>query len=274
MTKDWTNDWIEVFKTGEHTDSAGNTRQWTEQDIDNIIAKYDTQSHEAPVVIGHPKENHPAYGWVESIKREGDKLKVKLKKVLPEFKNWVDKGLYRKISVALSPETGLRHIGFLGAVAPAIKGLSHAFCDKPLDTIDNTITNFKTTLKGDNMQKPASNEFTQEIEMKDAQIKTLIEQAKKQELYEFAQTLNTQGKIPSAYKQIVIDVLHSIKESNNCFSDSNHKNQTLQGFKHFLNSLPQVCEFSELATTENVAPGTMRLPEEDLGVRMANSLNK
>jgi len=46
--------------------------------------------------------------------------------VAPEFKDWVKRGLYKKISVALYPDLGLRHIGFLGATPPAVKGLKQA----------------------------------------------------------------------------------------------------------------------------------------------------
>ena len=46
--------------------------------------------------------------------------------VVEEFKDWVRKGLYKKISIALNDNMGLRHIGFLGGRAPAIKGLKPA----------------------------------------------------------------------------------------------------------------------------------------------------
>jgi hypothetical protein len=125
----WFDDWIQVFKIGTHTDSAGNERTWTHSDLDKIIAAYSAQNEQAPVVLGHPKTDDPAYGWVSAIKRDGDVLLAKFEKLCPEFINWVEKGLYRKISIALSADLSLRHIGFLGAATPAVKGLSNAFCD-------------------------------------------------------------------------------------------------------------------------------------------------
>jgi len=124
------NDWIAIFKTGTHTDSNGNVRTWTEADLDAIVKKYNPKEHESPVVIGHPKDNSPAYGWVERLERKGGVLYAKLKDLVPEFVDMVKKGLYKKRSISLYPDMTLRHIGFLGAMPPAIKGLPNfAFGD-------------------------------------------------------------------------------------------------------------------------------------------------
>lgn len=114
---------FEIFKTGRHTDGAGNTREWTEDDLSKIANSYNPQVHEAPVVIGHPKDNAPAYGWVSALKKKGGVLYATFKDLVPEFVDAVKKGLYKKRSISLYPDMSLRHIGFLGAVPPAIKGL-------------------------------------------------------------------------------------------------------------------------------------------------------
>ncbi len=114
---------IAVFRTGRHTDSKGNERQWTEADLDRIAAGYDPKSHEAPVVIGHPKENAPAYGWVKGLEREGDMLYAHVEPTVPEFQGWLKAGLFKKRSISLYPDMTLRHVGFLGAMPPAVKGL-------------------------------------------------------------------------------------------------------------------------------------------------------
>lgn len=115
--------WIEIFKTGTHTDSAGREQDITEDTLDQIVSKYDPSEHEAPVVIGHPKADAPAYGWVEALKREGKILYAKLKDLVPEFVDMVKRGLFKKRSIALYPDYRLKHVGFLGAVPPAVKGL-------------------------------------------------------------------------------------------------------------------------------------------------------
>jgi hypothetical protein len=115
--------WIEIFKAGKHTDSKGRTRVWTKEDLDKAASSYNPAEHEAPAVIGHPKNNGPAFGWVEQLKRVGDSLMAKLRQVQPEFSEMVKSGLYKKRSASFYPDGSLRHIGFLGAQPPAIKGL-------------------------------------------------------------------------------------------------------------------------------------------------------
>ncbi len=115
--------WFEIFKAGQHTDSSGVERTYTENDLDSIVSKYNPENHEAPLVIGHPKSNLPAYGWVDKIKRVGDRILAFPKQVVPEFEEMVEKGLFKKRSVSFYPDGSLRHIGFLGAMPPAIKGL-------------------------------------------------------------------------------------------------------------------------------------------------------
>jgi hypothetical protein len=116
--------WLEIFKTGRHINASGNQRDWTKEDLDTISSQYNPADHEAPVVIGHPTHNAPAYGWVEEIKREGNILMAKIKDLCPEFMEMIKQGLFKKRSIALYPDLSLRHIGFLGAVAPAVKGLA------------------------------------------------------------------------------------------------------------------------------------------------------
>lgn len=116
-------DWVPVFMTGIHTDSEGRTREWTEEDLDKIVTNYNPDQDEAPAVIGHPKETAPAYGWVEGLKREGIHLMAKFKDVVPEFAEMVKRGLFKKRSISIRPDLTLKHVGFLGAVPPAIKGL-------------------------------------------------------------------------------------------------------------------------------------------------------
>lgn len=122
--------WCEIFRAGAHTDSAGGSKTWTEADLDRIVGSYDPSRHEAPIVIGHPNANAPAFGWVETVKREGQSLFARFKQVLPEFSDMVTQGRFKKRSISLYPDGTLRHVGFLGAQPPAIKGLADfAFSD-------------------------------------------------------------------------------------------------------------------------------------------------
>jgi len=122
--------WIEIFRAGTHTDANGRTSAWTEADLARIVAAYDPAAHEAPVVLGHPATDSPAYGWVEALKRSGRVLLARFRQVAPEFADWVRRGLYKKRSIALYGDGTLRHVGFLGGTPPAVKGLADvAFAD-------------------------------------------------------------------------------------------------------------------------------------------------
>lgn len=118
-------DFIEVFRAGTHTDSNGQTRAFTEADLDQVVANFDAE-HPAPAVVGHPKHDDPAYGWVAELKRAGKKLLAKFAQVEPQFAGMVKSGRFRNRSVKLvSSDKGwaLAHVGFLGAAAPAVAGL-------------------------------------------------------------------------------------------------------------------------------------------------------
>jgi hypothetical protein len=124
---------IEILRAGTHTDARGQRVTITADDLAAIAAAYDPALHEAPVVVGHPADDAPAYGWVRAVRAEGDRLLAELDQVEPQFADLVRRGRYKKISVALyganaagNPRPGhwyLRHVGFLGAQPPAVKGL-------------------------------------------------------------------------------------------------------------------------------------------------------
>lgn len=115
-------DWIPVFQGGSQTDSAGRVHDGTAL-IERAVSTFNAARHEPPVVIGHPKENAPAFGWVEGLKKQGDTLLAKFKQVEPAFADMVKRGSFKKRSAAFYPDGSLRHIGFLGAMPPAVKGL-------------------------------------------------------------------------------------------------------------------------------------------------------
>ena len=118
--------WIDVFRTGDHTDMGGSTTRWTAADLAGIVADYG-QADPAPVVLGHPETDGPALGWVRGLRVMGDRLQARLDRLDPSFRGAVEAGRYAPRSVALAPTaTGwrLRHLGFLGAQNPAVAGLA------------------------------------------------------------------------------------------------------------------------------------------------------
>ena len=112
---------------------SGVALTFAEADLAATAAAYNPALHEAPLVIGHPQLDGPAYGWVTGLQFADGALEATPRKVDPAFAEAVARGSYGKISAAFftpsapgNPVPGvyyLRHVGFLGATPPAVKGL-------------------------------------------------------------------------------------------------------------------------------------------------------
>ncbi|WP_230660479.1 hypothetical protein [Psychrobacter sp. I-STPA10] len=126
---------IAIFKIGNHTSTDGNKMSVSADMLKAVAKNYQANTHEAPAVIGHPKDNHPAYAWVESLSfDESDGvLYANFKDVEPQFAQMLKDKRFKKRSASFYPPNHpsnptpdmpyLRHVGFLGAQPPAIKGL-------------------------------------------------------------------------------------------------------------------------------------------------------
>jgi len=138
---------FEIFRTGTHTSLNGQTKDFSETDLDTIASSYDPQQHEAPIVIGHPETNAPAYGWIEKIKRVGDRLIAFPKQVSSEFSELVKTGAFKKRSISITPDLQLNHVGFLGAAAPAVKGLKDVEFAENIDELEFASFEFDPVLE-------------------------------------------------------------------------------------------------------------------------------
>lgn len=124
---------IQIFKPGQHTAMNGVTLEYSEADLADCARAYDPATAPAPLVVGHPKIDAPAYGWVQSLAVSDGVLTASPKELDPAFCELVRAGRYKTISASFylpnspnNPKPGhlyLRHVGFLGAAAPAVKGL-------------------------------------------------------------------------------------------------------------------------------------------------------
>lgn len=113
---------FEIFRTGTWTSDKGISKQYTEADLDKIIENYNSEDP-APIVIGHPQTNSPAFGWIEKVKRVADRLIAVPKQLNDQFVDLVKNGAFKKRSISITPDLKLVHVGFLGAAAPAVEGL-------------------------------------------------------------------------------------------------------------------------------------------------------
>lgn len=118
---------VPIFKTGTHTARDGRTLTFTTSDLDRFATIYNTQPpnsrHDATACIGHKKDDAPAYGWFDTIKRNGEILYGEMRDPHPDFVQWVKDRRYWKRSAKFDENGLLKHVAWLGAQAPAIKGL-------------------------------------------------------------------------------------------------------------------------------------------------------
>jgi len=118
--------WIEIFRAGDYR--GANKGLISREDLDRVVRNYDPTYHEAPATIGHPADDKPAYGWIEALAVDGDKLLAREKQVDPKFNEARMAGRFKKRSAAFYCDadgkiTGLRHVAYLGAQPPEVKGL-------------------------------------------------------------------------------------------------------------------------------------------------------
>lgn len=129
----------------------GRTLSFGESDLAATVAAYDPKVFSAPLVIGHPtRDDAPAYGWVGGLASDGGVLSASFSEISPEAKKLVDDGHYRHVSASFYAPTApsnpvpgsfyLRHVGLLGAAAPAVKGLGHVSFSVGADSADDIVT--------------------------------------------------------------------------------------------------------------------------------------
>ncbi|ELH8508656.1 peptidase [Salmonella enterica] len=127
---------LAVFAPGTHTAMDGRTITFTPEDCIDLANSYDPSVSEAPFVIGHPSLTAPAYGWAERLEYRDGIVYAVPRQVNPAFAEAFNAGSYKKRSLSIyqpdspgNPKPGhfyARHVGFLGAVPPGVKGLPDA----------------------------------------------------------------------------------------------------------------------------------------------------
>jgi hypothetical protein len=158
---------FEIFRAGQWTSDKGITKNYTEDDLQKIVDNYNSEDP-APIVIGHPQTNAPAYGWIESIKKVADRLIAVPKQLNEKFVDLVKNGSFKKRSISLSPDFKLNHVGFLGAAAPAVEGLKEIqfASDVELDNysldVDEEVTEESEEVEEETIEE-VTEETTEEI---------------------------------------------------------------------------------------------------------------
>jgi regulator of replication initiation timing len=285
--------WVEVFRAGEQTDSAGNVRKWTDSDLKKMVKNYNSQKdHEAPLVVGHPKDNAPAFGWVEELKTDGKSLFAKFKQIVPEFVEAVKQGLYKKRSISLYPDLMLRHIGFLGAMPPAVKGLADIKFEeeenainiefneldkeyemdelkKQIETLANQVKNFEEKVadlanENDNLkkeneeikaeQKKENPEFSEAQKKIEALQVELNAQKKANRIAEYKEFVGGLHAEGKIVSDLQKDIIDLMEALNGVgeFNFSDKKDSALDRFKAYLEAQPAMVEFKEAAKNDKI----------------------
>lgn len=271
---------IEIFKAGKRPDSHGTVVNITPEDLQQAVDAYDVAYHEAPAVIGHPKMDAPAYAWVKGLQLEGDVLKAELDQIHPEFAEMVADGRFKKVSASFylanspdNPKQGslyLRHVGFLGAMPPAVKGLRNPefseaeqgivdFCEEapeahPTDTTQGE-PQMSTEEKAELDRLRAENQQLKEekAQAEAAKAEAELNQAKAENA-DFAEGLVKEGKLAPIAKQQAVDLLNYASTTAQGGVVEFGEGESLHSkLKAFLSAQPQIVDFAEVATKEKAA---------------------
>ncbi len=291
---------LEIFRTGDY----GEKGTYSEGDIDQIANDYDPAMHEAPITIDHAQSG-PAYGWVASLKRSGDRLVARLRNLNDKFVDLLRTGAFKNRSIELYKtfkKTGrpyLRALSFLGARPPEVKGLADvAFEDASpytaieFDDMNDTVTDSADPLVGsadtatlEPVATPAANadeieaahqqiiRLQEEKARADQEIQRLNHSLMEQELVHFCNELKRQGRFLPAWVEMgIIRFMEELPDANPLkFSEgADAAVQTpLAWFRNFLASLPVIVPLEEIAPSEpavEMAEGDMPCPTKQAAV--------
>lgn len=281
---------IEIFKAGKRPDAHGTVVEITPADLQQVVDAYDVAYHEAPAVIGHPAMEAPAYAWVKGLQLDGDVLKAELDQIHPEFAEMVTDGRFKKVSASFylanspdNPKQGslyLRHVGFLGAMPPAVKGLRNPefseseqgivdFCEEATTQATAAPATINPTQTEPTQGEPEMSAIdTAELDrlraenqqLKDENAKAKAEKAEaefnqaKADNADFAEGLVKAGKLAPIAKQQAVDLLNYASTTMQGgvveFSEGENLHSKL---KAFLDAQPQVVNFGEVATKDKAA---------------------
>ncbi|MEG1202044.1 MAG: hypothetical protein RSD82_07770, partial [Comamonas sp.] len=107
--------------------------EFSEAALQEMASGYNPLLREAPLTVGHPASNLPAYGWVKSVQTANGVLSINTHQVEHQFSEMVQTGRFKKRSASFYPPQSpnnptpgkwyLRHVAFLGAQPPAVAGL-------------------------------------------------------------------------------------------------------------------------------------------------------
>lgn len=264
----------EIFRAGTRTDNNGNTVSISADDVAAIAAHYDKAKHEAPIVVGHPAANAPAFGWVSALRADNGVLYAEFAEVDEDFAELVRKGRYKKVSASFYPPKHpsnpnpngfyLRHVGFLGAHPPAVKGLKNIdFADDDNSVIsfceicEENKENLMTTEEQLAAEKAAREKAEQEAANAKAELAKLqaeqeqaLRDADHAKNVDFAEGLVKAGSLKPADKDLIVQVLDFAEHPEHVTADFGEGKSLADALKAFLQNGTTILPAGETATAK------------------------
>lgn len=270
---------LNIFRAGTHTANNGQTLTFSESDMAAIATAYDPAKHEAPLVVGHPATDDPAYGWVAALANAVSGLEATPRNVDPDFAAMVNTERFNRISASFfmpeshsNPVPGvyyLRHVGFLGAAAPAVKGLRKPSFDLSDDSGTVTIefsAHIEVPPVAEIQKDPPTNGGTvdyaakssalevenatlkAELAQREAEIAATKAQQIRSEVANFAEMLIQQGRVLPRDKTGLVEFMAAIPADSVLeFSEEGQisKPKARAWLDEFLKRMPVQVDFSE-----------------------------
>jgi len=271
---------IEVFRTGTHRAMNGVEDTYTDTQLRLTAAAYDPAVYKAPVCIGHPTTDAPAWAWVQGLEFAGGILSAYVDDVEPAFAEAVRAGRYRNVSASFwrpdapsNPKAGilsLRHVGFLGAVPPAVKGLATAsFADAGEEVLDFPGSDAPLSDVEVERLEHAARETTRrragkapskrdaDLATREAEIAAREAALARTEVANFCDKLERQGRLLPAMRAMAEALIVAAPEAETVtFAEGEDPIPVRTGLMRFLGMVPPMVTFGEVAPVD---------PREDAG---------
>ncbi len=257
---------LHIFKPGRHTAMSGAVLEFFASDLAASADAYDPAKFEAPLVVGHPRLDAPAYGWVSRLSAGVDGLDAETHQVDAAFAELVGEGRYKKISASFfmpdapgNPVPGvyyLRHVGFLGAVAPAVTGLrtpEFSADEAGIETIEFSTTHEKEIAQVTPEEKAAlkaeNAQLKQQLADGAAREKAATTAARHVKHASFCEALVTEGRLVPGLAPVIVATLDFVADQEQVveFAAGDTKTPLVEALQDALKAAPKLIEFAEAA---------------------------
>lgn len=256
-----------IFRSGTHTATDGQTLEFSEAALADAARNYDPAVHEAPLVVGHPKDNAPAWGWVKNVEARGADLVAFADQIDPDFAEAVRLGRYKKVSASFylpgspaNPKPGslyLRHVGFLGGQAPAVKGLPPVSFAEAEGVIEFSEDLPPAGPEPAGAEEPMSEEMKNRLAELEAENTRLKTEAAAKALADthaanagFCEALVAEGRLTPAASGVLTAALDVLAAQPVDFGEGDAAMPLPEALKQALKALPKIVEFGEIGAGE------------------------